>query len=123
MKEPDIQLKRAYEKPARSDGVRVLVDRLWPRGRSKAELALDDWCKEIAPSDELRKWFGHDPERWQEFQRRYRAELRDQGELLDALLARAKPRLTLIYSAADEAHNQAVVLRKRLLERFRRKHA
>lgn len=121
--EPDIVLKRAWEPAARGDGCRVLVDRLWPRGRSKQQLALDDWCREIAPSDALRKWFGHEPARWAEFQRRYRRELREHTVLLDALLERAKPRLTLVYSAADPEHNQAVVLRRRLLERFRRRHA
>lgn len=120
-KDPDIRLKRAFDAPARGDGARVLVDRLWPRGCSKASLALDEWCREIAPSNDLRRWFGHDPARWQEFQRRYRAELRGKGELLDDLLARAKPRLTLVFSAADEEHNQAVVLRRRLLERFRKR--
>ncbi|HEX7047410.1 MAG TPA: DUF488 family protein [Gammaproteobacteria bacterium] len=121
MAEPDIQLKRAYDLPARGDGYRVLVDRLWPRGRSKAQLALDEWCKDIAPSDELRKWFGHDAARWTEFRKRYRAELREKTELLDALLAHARPRLTLVFGAADETHNQAVVLRARLLERFRKR--
>ncbi len=121
--DPDIRLKRAYDAPLRTDGHRVLVDRLWPRGRSKAELALDDWCKDVAPSDALRKWFGHDPSRWTEFQRRYRAELREKTALLDDLLARTKPRLTLVYSAADEDHNQAVLLRRRLLERSRKRGA
>ncbi|HEX6929181.1 MAG TPA: DUF488 family protein, partial [Gammaproteobacteria bacterium] len=83
MTEPDIRLKRAYDAPSQGDGYRVLVDRLWPRGRSKADLALDEWCRDVAPSDALRKWFGHDPARWTEFRRRYRIELRDKGELLD----------------------------------------
>ncbi len=121
MAEPDIRLKRAYDAPARDDGRRVLVDRVWPRGRSKAELALHAWCKDIAPSDELRKWFGHDASRWIEFRRRYRAELRGKGEVLDELLALAQPRLTLVFGAADKAHNQAVVLRARLLERYRKR--
>ncbi|HEX6928965.1 MAG TPA: DUF488 family protein [Gammaproteobacteria bacterium] len=120
MAEPDIRLKRAYAAASRGDGYRVLVDRVWPRGRSKAELALDDWCKDIAPSDALRKWFGHEVSRWAEFRRRYRAELRDKGELLDSLLDKARPRLTLVFGAADEEHNQAVVLRARLLERHRK---
>lgn len=121
MTEPDIRLKRAYDAPSQGDGYRVLVDRLWPRGRSKADLALDEWCRDVAPSDALRKWFGHDPARWTEFRRRYRIELRDKGELLDALLSHARPRLTLVFAAADETRNQAVVLRARLLERFRKR--
>lgn len=124
MREPDIQLKRAYDPASRGDGSRVLVDRVWPRGRSHAELALDEWCKDLAPSDTLRKWFGHDVERWKEFQERYREELRAQDDALDALLERAaKGRLTLVFGARDEEHNQAVVLRKRLLERHRRRMA
>lgn len=111
-----VRLKRTYEPAADSDGVRILVDRLWPRGLSKVEAALDDWMKEIAPSTGLRKWFGHDPDRWTEFQRRYRAELRELGATLDSLrkLARAKT-VTLVYSAHDEDHNDAVVLRSVLL--------
>ena len=113
-----LRLKRAYEPAKPDDGVRILVDRLWPRGVSKAEAALDDWIKDIAPSTELRQWFGHDPARWAEFQRRYRAELRQHGEELDRIrkLATAKT-VTLVYSAHDEAHNDAVVLRDVLLER------
>ena len=80
-----LRLKRAYEPAESTDGARILVDRLWPRGVSKAKAALDDWIKEVAPSTELRKWFGHDPARWAEFQRRYRAELRAQSATLDHL--------------------------------------
>jgi uncharacterized protein YeaO (DUF488 family) len=108
----DIRLKRAYEPPAPEDGTRVLVDRLWPRGVRKSEAAIDCWLKEIAPSSELRRWFGHDPSRWEEFQRRYRAELSSRPELLDRLRALAdRGTLTLVYSAHDEDHNDAVVLR------------
>jgi uncharacterized protein YeaO (DUF488 family) len=111
-----LRLKRAYEPAEPDDGVRILVDRLWPRGVSKAKAALDDWMKEIAPSTELRQWFAHDPGRWAEFQRRYRAELRQQSEALDRLRALAKHRVvTLVYSAHDEQHNDAVVLRAVLL--------
>jgi uncharacterized protein YeaO (DUF488 family) len=111
-------LKRAYLPAERSDGMRILVDRLWPRGVSKAEAALDDWMKEIAPSTELREWFGHDPARWVEFQRRYRAELRQHADDLGRIrdLARAKT-VTLVYGARDEEHNDAVVLRDVLLGR------
>jgi uncharacterized protein YeaO (DUF488 family) len=112
----DIRIKRAYEPPSRRDGTRVLVDRLWPRGVKKTDAAVSQWMKEVAPSTELRKWFGHDPERWEEFRRRYGAELAEKRELIAELreLAKKGP-LTLVYSAHDEAHNQAVVLRERLL--------
>ena len=113
---PDIRLKRAYEPPSPEDGTRVLVDRLWPRGVRKAEAAIDCWLKEIAPSSELRRWFGHDPSRWEEFRRRYRAELSARPELLDKLRALAEQgTLTLVYAARDEDHNQAVALRGMLL--------
>ena len=112
----NLKLKRAYEAPASADGRRVLVDRLWPRGLKKEAAALDLWVKDLAPSNELRKWFGHDPERWAEFRRRYAAELRQQSELLEDLraLARRGP-VTRIYAARDEEHNEAVVLRDALL--------
>ena len=111
-----LRLKRAYEPAEPSDGTRILVDRLWPRGVSKAKAALDDWIKEVAPSTELRKWFGHDPARWTEFQHRYRAELREQSDALEQIRALAKARVvTLVYSAHDEQHNDAVVLRSVLL--------
>ena len=113
-----LRLKRAYEPAAAEDGVRILVDRLWPRGLSKAKAALDDWMKDIAPTTELRQWFGHDPARWAEFQRRYRAELREHAEQLDHIRALAKTRtITLVYGARDEVHNDAVVLRDVLLRK------
>jgi uncharacterized protein YeaO (DUF488 family) len=99
----------------------VLVDRLWPRGVSKATAALDDWAKDVAPSTELRKWFGHDPARWQEFQRRYRQELLAHPEILRPLLdAAAKGPLTLVYAAKDEQHNEAVVLQQVIAEQLAR---
>lgn len=111
----DIRIKRVYEAPAASDGFRVLVDRVWPRGVSREHAAIDLWMKEIAPSTELRKWFGHEPERWQGFAERYRAELADKAELTEQLRAEAQKRpLTLVYSARDESHNQAVVLKEAL---------
>jgi len=111
-----VSIKRAYEPPAPSDGIRILVDRLWPRGVTKSDAHISQWMKEIAPSNELRKWFGHDPERWEEFRRRYRAELAQKPELMAELRSLAsKGRLTLVYSAHDEAHNQAVVLRAALM--------
>lgn len=111
-----IRLKRAYAPATADDGTRILVDRLWPRGVSKAKAALDEWAKDLAPSTELRKWFGHDPERWEEFERRYRAELDGHGEALDRLrqLAAAST-VTLVYGARDERHNEAVVLKAVLL--------
>ena len=116
MAKPDIRLKRAYEPLSREHGIRVLVDRLWPRGLRKTDAAIDCWLKEIAPSSQLRRWFGHDPGHWEEFQRRYRAELPARPELLDQLRALAEQStLTLVYAAHDEDHNQAVVLRDMLL--------
>lgn len=111
----NIQTKRAYEPAEKDDGMRVLVDRLWPRGLKKDTAALDEWVRELAPSSVLRKWFNHDPERWTEFQRRYKAELRKDSGAANALLERAgKKRLTLIYAAHDEEHNHALVLAKYL---------
>ena len=108
-----IGTKRIYDAPANTDGFRVLVDRVWPRGVTKEKAAVDLWMKEIGPSTQLRKWFGHDPSRWDEFRKRYRAELVDRTELLDELRAHAATgRLTLVYSARDEEHNQAVALKE-----------
>lgn len=107
----DVAIKRVYEAASPEDGERVLVDRIWPRGIAKEAAAVAEWMKEVGPSTELRKWFGHEPARWPEFQRRYRAELAEHDELIDALLERARAgRLTLVYSAKDEARNQAVVI-------------
>lgn len=115
---PQVKLKRAYEQSAPSDGVRVLVDRLWPRGLDKHQVAAEIWLKDAAPSDRLRRWYGHDPNRWDAFRAQYRAELARRGDVLARLdeLRRHGP-LTLVYSARDEAHNQAVVLREILEER------
>lgn len=114
----NVKLKRAYERPAEDDGVRILVDRLWPRGLKKTDAAIDQWAKDIAPSTTLRKWFGHDPARWEEFRRRYVEELRAHPQEVARLrvLAR-KSTITLVYSARDELHNDAVVLRGVLLGR------
>lgn len=113
-----LTLKHAYEPAAPQDGYRILVDRLWPRSVSKEKAALDEWMKEIAPSAELRRWFGHDPNRWREFQCRYRAELRQHSEELNRIRDLAKARqITLVYSAHDERHNDAVVLQNVLLGR------
>lgn len=112
-----VALKRVYEEAEPSDGLRVLVDRLWPRGVTKDGAHLDRWEKELAPSDELRRWFAHDPEKWPEFRRRYRAELSVQAALLHELAQESKKgRVTLLYAAKDEEHNNAVVLKEMLEE-------
>ncbi|HEY2545935.1 MAG TPA: DUF488 family protein [Candidatus Acidoferrum sp.] len=107
-----IKIKRAYEKPAKEDGWRVLVDRLWPRGIKKVTAHFDQWMKDVAPSDALRKWFGHEPEKWSGFQKKYRSELAQKKELLKELRKMEKEHgtLTLVYGAKDEQNNQAVVL-------------
>ena len=114
----NIKLKRAYDSAGSGDGTRILIDRLWPRGVRKAEAAIDLWAKDIAPSTALRRWFGHDPARWQDFRRRYSDEIHRRRDLLDELrtLAR-KGRITLVFAAHDEIHNDAVVLRDILLGR------
>lgn len=110
----DIQIKRAYEAPSPSDGTRVLVDRLWPRGVKKEALQAE-WMKDVAPSSELREWFGHDPERWEGFLKRYYDELKTKPKAVQQLLDIAhRGRLTLVYGAKDEEHNQAAVLKKYL---------
>ena len=115
-----IQVKRVYEPAARADSRRFLVERLWPRGIRKESLSLTGWCKEAAPSHELRKWFNHDPARWKEFQRRYRAELKGKPETWQPLLAAAKAdNLTLLFSAHDTEHNNAVVLKAFLDEQLK----
>ena len=109
-----VKIKRIYEPAAPADGQRILVDRLWPRGVAKAEAHIDLWLKDVAPSADLRRWFGHKPERWAEFQKRYLAELKDNPAFEDLRrLVRGKP-TTLLYGAKDETHNQARVLADRL---------
>ncbi|MEO6911685.1 MAG: DUF488 domain-containing protein [Edaphobacter sp.] len=109
------KIKRVYEQPEAEDGTRILVDRLWPRGLTKEKARVDLWLKEIAPSTELRKWFAHDPEKWTEFQTRYRAELKKNTEQL-ALLKKeiAKGPVTILYGARDQQHNEATVLQQLL---------
>lgn len=108
-----LQIKRAYEPPSPEDGLRVLVDRLWPRGMSKEAAAIDLWLKDIAPSTVLRKWFGHDPAKWAAFRRRYWVELDARGDEIATLRERGgNGRVTLVYGARDEAHNQAVALKE-----------
>jgi len=113
----DVKLKRAYESPEPGDGMRILIDRLWPRGIKKTDAAIDRWIGNLAPSTELRRWFGHRPERWPEFRQRYAAELQERPELLEEIRAgtRAGP-VTLVYAAHDEGHINAVVLKQLLSE-------
>lgn len=111
----DIRLKRAYENPARSDGPRILVDRLWPRGIRKEDAEITEWLKGLAPSTELRKWFGHDPEKWAEFQKRYLTEIKteasdDLQKLSECL--EENDRITLVFAAKDTEHNNAVALKR-----------
>lgn len=113
-----VGLKRAYEAPGAGDGIRILIDRLWPRGVTKANAAIDLWAKDIAPSTSLRRWFGHDPARWPEFRRRYSEEIHGQRDRLRELRTLAeRGRITLVFAAHDETHNDAVVLRDILLGR------
>lgn len=108
-----MKLKRAYDAPAKSDGRRVLVDRVWPRGVTKDELRLDDWLKDLAPSTKLRKWFGHDPAKWGAFKERYFRELDGRQEAVERLLAKGREgALTLVFGAKDIHHNNAVALKE-----------
>ena len=108
-----IKIERAYQPPEKSDGFRILIDRLWPRGVSKEKVKLDLWLKDVAPSNELRKWFSHDASKWQEFQEKYKAELKNKNQILNEIkdLEKDNKTLTLVYSAKDEEHNNAVVLK------------
>lgn len=108
-----IKVKRIYDPPSTEDGKRILVDRLWPRGIKKEGAGIDEWLKEIAPSNELRKWFSHDPAKWEEFRKRYRKELKDKTDLVGKIRGESKKgRITLLFSAKDEGHNNAVVLKE-----------
>jgi len=112
-----IRTKRIYEEPSEDDGLRVLVDRLWPRGLSKAKAKIDRWEKDLAPTTELRRWFGHDPAMWEEFLQRYRAELEGKEEALARLRREANDgTVTLLYAAKDEEHNNAVALKRYIEE-------
>jgi uncharacterized protein YeaO (DUF488 family) len=116
-----IRLKRAYEPSSPADGMRVLVERLWPRGVSKKNAAVDLWLKEIAPSTELRQWFAHDPAKWKEFRTRYRTELREKAEAIKLLEEKARQgTITLLYAARDEEHNSALVLKEYLEAQMRK---
>jgi uncharacterized protein YeaO (DUF488 family) len=108
-----LKIKRIYDPPSEGDGRRILVDRLWPRGVKKEEARIDEWLKEISPSNELRKWFGHDPAKWPEFKKRYRKELEDKKAVLDRIKEDAqKKTVTLLYAAHDEAHNNAAAMKE-----------
>ena len=114
-----IHLKRVYEEPSKKDGVRILVERLWPRGLSKDRAAVDLWLKDVAPSPELRKWFNHDPEKWDEFQNRYFAELDEKlGAVQPILEAARRGKVTLLFAAHDTGHNNAVALKEYLARRL-----
>ncbi len=115
----EVRVRRVYDPPEPDSGRRVLVDRLWPRGLTKEKAALDAWVKDVAPSTELRKWFGHDPDRWEEFQRRYRQELEAHpGAVQELIDAAGTGPVTLLYAARDERHNEAVVLQQMLQQRL-----
>jgi uncharacterized protein YeaO (DUF488 family) len=118
-----IKVKRVYDKAAASDGSRFLVDRIWPRGLRKNDLALDGWIKEVAPSDRLRKWFGHDAKKWKEFRKRYFTELRVNAKSWQPIMERARRSdVTLLYSARDSDHNNAVALRDFLTAKLKKIH-
>ena len=118
-----VKIKRVYDRPEPSDGFRILIDRMWPRGMSKARAAVDLWDREIAPSNELRKWFGHDPAKWAGFRRRYRHELATRTDLVSDIRSKLADRnVTLLYAAADERHNNARCLLEYLTERTMKGH-
>lgn len=113
-----MQIKRVYDEPSETDGKRILIDRLWPRGLTKAKAKVDLWLKDIAPSKELRQWFGHDPRKWYEFKKRYQDELHKNSEAVSQLRAHmAQGTVTFVYGAKDQEHNDAVVLQEYLRER------
>ncbi len=114
-----ITIKRVYELPQKSDGIRILVDRLWPRGLTKEKAKIDVWMKDIAPSDKLRTWFGHDPARWRKFKQKYRDELKKNQDLIGQIrnLESSKKTVTILFGANDEIHNNAVVLKAYLAKK------
>lgn len=107
----DVSIKRVYDAPAKADGIRVLVDRIWPRGIKKEDAKIDMWLKEVAPSTKLRQWFAHDPEKWSDFRSRYLSELKGNTALAELKALSQKNKITLLYAAKDEEHNNAVVLK------------
>jgi uncharacterized protein YeaO (DUF488 family) len=115
-----IGTKRIYEKPKKEDGTRILVDRLWPRGIRKEDVKLDLWIKDVAPSNELRHWFGHDPKKWSEFRKKYFSELKDNRDVQKIASNMRTEKITLLYGARDEKHNNAVAL-KEFIEKYGKK--
>lgn len=114
----EIKIKRVYDKYSREDGTRILIDRLWPRGVKKEEAKIDEWIKDIAPSDDVRKWFSHDPKKWNEFKTKYLAELSKKKDLCENQINKSNRILTLVYAAKDEVHNNAIVLKEFLEDNF-----
>ncbi len=115
-----LKVKRIYDPPSKDDGKRILVDRLWPRGIKRDDARIDEWLKDIAPSDELRKWFSHEPSRWQEFRKRYRSELKKNSSLIERLTTEsARGTITLLFAAKDVKRNNAVVLKEVIEERHK----
>lgn len=114
----NIKIKRIYTKYSSTDGTRILIDRLWPRGIKKEEAKIDEWVKDIAPSDELRKWFGHDPGKWNGFKKKYMTELNKKKDLCEEIFNHSKINVTLVYAAKDELHNNAVVFKEYLEKNF-----
>jgi uncharacterized protein YeaO (DUF488 family) len=113
-RKPVIRIKRIYEAPSRNDGCRVLVDRLWPRGINKEKAGIDIWLKDSAPSDELRRWFNHEPQKWGDFKKRYFNELEHKQGILDPIIGKLEEGVTLLYAAKDEQYNNAVALKEYL---------
>jgi len=110
----NIRIKRIYDKHSLNDGTRILIDRLWPRGIKKEEAKIDEWVKDIAPSDDLRKWFSHDPEKWIEFKKKYSAELKKKNDLCEEIVKKGRVNITLVYAAKNVEQNNAVVLKEYL---------
>lgn len=114
-----IMLKRAYEPPAKADGFRILVDRLWPRGVKKQTAKIDLWLKDIAPSPALRKWYGHDPEKWSEFKKCYTKELREKKDLFQEIFLKKRKVITLVFAAKDIEHSHALILQKYMQKKLK----
>lgn len=117
-----IKIKRVYEQPSRDDGRRILIDRLWPRGIKKEDVRIDEWLKEVAPSNELRKWFDHDPDKWGEFKKRFFTELKGRQDMVDGILSSArKGTVTLLFASKEERFNNAVALKEYIVSRMNAK--
>lgn len=115
-----LKIKRIYDEPSRDDGKRILIDRLWPRGLKKEDVKIDEWLKEVAPSNELRKWFNHDPDKWEEFKKRFHAELKERQDMVAEIIRAArKGRVTLLFGSKEERFNNAVALREYVASRMK----